>query len=428
MLNEVTVDATFPKKVKFLFDAYRYKVLYGGRGGGKSQSVAKALLLFGVNYKMRILCAREVQKSIKQSVHKLLSDQIVELGLEHEYQIFETEIRGNNGTNFSFTGLSDHTVATIKSFEGCDICWVEEAQTVSKKSWDILIPTIRKDDSEIWVTFNPELDTDETYQRFIINPPDNCKSVEINYDDNPWFPEVLEKERLHCKVINPEDYETIWEGKCRSAVVGAIYAKEVQNALNDGRIATVPYNPLLKVHAIWDLGWNDSMFIILAQRIRSEIAIIETIEDDHKTLDWYVAELQNKRYNWGYDFLPHDGEHADYKTGLSARKILESFGRKVKITNNIPIEDGIKIARMGFRQMVFEKNKSARLLECLKRYRRSINRQTQEPGSPVHDQYSHGADCFRYLAIVADELTNESEKRKDVSFQSFGVTVGNMGG
>ena len=166
-------------------------------------------MLFGVNYKMRILCAREVQKSIKQSVHKLLSDQIIELGLEHEYEVFETEIRGNNGTNFSFTGLSDHTVATIKSFEGCDICWVEEAQTVSKKSWDILIPTIRKDDSEIWVTFNPELDTDETYQRFIINPPDNCKSVEINYNDNPWFPSVLEQERLHCKVINPEDYETI---------------------------------------------------------------------------------------------------------------------------------------------------------------------------------------------------------------------------
>ena len=125
--------------------------------------------------------------------------------------------------------------------------------------------------------------------------------------------------------------------KCRSSVIGAIYAKEVDAAIRDGRVCNVPYNPLLKVHAIWDLGWNDSMFIILAQRVRNEIGIIEVIEEDHKTLDWYVGELQNKRYNWGYDFLPHDGEHGDFKTGLSAKKILEKFGRKVKITQNIPI-------------------------------------------------------------------------------------------
>ena len=428
-MPEIEINAGFPKKLQFLFDRCRYKVAYGGRGSAKSWSFARALLIIGVDEQLRILCAREIQKSIKQSVHKLLSDQIVELGLENEYEVFETEIRGRNGTYISFSGLSDHTVATIKSFEGCDIVWVEEAQTVSKRSWDILVPTIRKDGSEIWVTFNPELDTDETYMRFVVNPPDDCISVEINYSDNPWFPEVLEKERERCKIVDPEDYPTIWEGKCRSSVIGAIYAKEVDAAIRDGRVCNVPYNPLLKVHAIWDLGWNDSMFIILAQRVRNEIGIIEVIEEDHKTLDWYVGELQNKRYNWGYDFLPHDGEHGGFKTGLSAKKILEKFGRKVKITQNIPIEDGIKIARMSFRQMVFDKNKSARLIECLKRYKRSINRATQEPGSPVHDQYSHGADCFRYLSLVADELTNETERRNiNTNFATFGTTVSGMGG
>ena len=167
------------------------------------------------------------------------------------------------------------------------------------------------------------------------------------------------------------------------------------------------------------------MFIILVQRIRSEIAIIEVIEDSHKTLDWYVSELQGKRYNWGYDFLPHDGEHADYRTGLSARKILERMGRKVKITQNMPIEEGIKIARMAFRQMVFDRNKSARLLECLKRYKRHIPKHG-EPASPIHDEYSHGADCFRYLSIVADSLKNEDERTQYIPNQ-YHQSVSGMG-
>jgi len=128
-----------------------------------------------------------VQLSIKQSVHKLLSDQIVVLGLEAYYDIQETLIRGRNGTEFTFAGLSTLTADTIKSFEGYDICWVEEGQVISRQSWKILIPTIRKDDSEIWVSYNPDLETDETHQRFTIHPPHDCVNVEINWRDNPWF-------------------------------------------------------------------------------------------------------------------------------------------------------------------------------------------------------------------------------------------------
>lgn len=417
----------FPEKLQFLFKPMRYKIAHGGRVSAKSWSFARALLLLGADKKLRILCAREVQKSIKDSVHKLLSDQVPALGLAGKYAVFDNEIRGYNGTEFVFSGLASHTIDSIKSFEGCDIVWVEEAHAVSKKSWDVLIPTIRKDGSEIWISYNPELDTDETHVRFGINPPENSYSADINYNDNPWFSAEMEQERLHCKITNPEDYPTIWEGKCRSSVVGAIYAKEVESAIREGRVGNVPYNPLLKVHTIWDLGWNDSMFIILCQKIRSEISVIEVIEDDHKTLDWYVGELQNKRYNWGYDFLPHDGEHGDYKTGLSARSILESFGRKVKITPNIQVEEGIKIARMSFRQMVFDRVKAARLIECLKRYKRSINRHG-EPGAPVHDSSSHGADDFRYLSIVADQLNNDTDAAPVGRFNTFKSTVSGFGG
>lgn len=405
------MDIEFPERLDFLFDPYRYKVAYGGRGSAKSWSFARALLVHGAGGKLRVLCAREVQKSIKDSVHKLLSDQIEEMGLGSFYEVLETIIRGKNGTEFMFAGLATHTVESIKSFEGVDVVWVEEAQTVSKRSWDVLIPTIRKPNSEIWITFNPNLDTDETYTRFVLTPPPDSKVVQMNYHDNPWFPMVLDQEREHCRLTNAEDYANIWEGRCRTAVAGAIYALEVADAMENGRVCNVPYDPTLKVHTVWDLGWNDSMSIILCQRLRSEIRVIEYIEDSHKTLDHYAALLNTKPYNWGTDWLPHDGRTKDFKTGMSAEEILKRFNRKVKITPSISVEDGIKATRNVFHQFYFDKSKTARLVECAKRYRRSVNQQTNEPGPPLHDEYSHGADVLRYLSINADSMSNEDLSR-----------------
>lgn len=422
----IDLRAEFPKKLNRLFEPYRYKVAYGGRGSAKSWSFARALLIKGAAGTLRWLCAREVQNSIKQSVHQLLSDQINELGLGPHYEVLQTEIRGRNGTLFSFTGLSTHTVDSIKSFEGYDGCWVEEAQTVSKKSWTILVPTIRKADSEIWVSFNPELDTDETYQRFVVSPPPNSLIVEINYSDNPWFPDVLEQERKHCKITSPDDYPTIWEGKCRSSVSGAIYGREVDTAIRESRVCNTPYDPKLKVHTIWDLGWNDSMVVLFVQRLRSEIRIIDYIEDSHRTLDSYLWEIKERRYNWGHDWIPHDGDAKDFKTGRSAKDLLKAFGRRPKIIPKLDVESGIKMARMIFGQTYFDKTKTLRLFDCLKRYRRAINAQTNEPGSPVHDEYSHGADAYRYLAVVAEKLSNEDDKRDaDITpFVPFDRSIG----
>lgn len=399
----------FAEKLRPIFEPHRYKVIYGGRGGGRSWGVARYLLIDGASRRLRVLCTREIQKSIRDSVHRLLSDQIELLGLSSFYEILDTEIRGKNGTLFVFSGLSNQTAESIKSFEGIDKCWCEEAQNISKRSWDILIPTIRADGSEILVTFNPELDTDETYLRFVANPPPDTWLCELSWRDNPWLPAVLEQERQHCQIANKEDYDQIWEGKCRSAVAGAIYANEYAAMVRDGRICNVPYDPRLKAHTIWDLGWNDSMSIIIAQRVRSEIRVIDYIEDSHKTLDWYAAELQQRRFNWGYDWLPHDANAKDFKTGKSTVEILRAFGRKPKPIPNIGVEPGIKTARMLFPQVYMDKDKTKRLQECLKRYRRSINQATNEPGAPLHDEYSHGADDWRYLAVVADRLDNEAQ-------------------
>lgn len=399
--------AKFPEKLEFLFSPAPYKVAHGGRGSGKSWGFARALLILGAQKPLRILCAREVQKSIEDSVHTLLKDQVAELGLSEFYDVMAYEIRGKNGTTINYSGLAQHTVTTIKSFEGVDICWVEEAQAVSKKSWDVLRPTIRKPGSEIWITFNPELETDVTYQMFVADPPTGAMVVQMNYVDNPWFTEKLEQERLDCLAKQPKDYDNIWGGKCKPAVAGAIYYDEMTAVETQKRVCNVPYDPMLKVHVVFDLGWNDAMAISLVQRQASELRIIEYIEDNRRTLDSYSAELKLKGLNWGNVYLPHDGEHKNIQTGKSAKEIMEALDWKVKITPNMSVEDGIRVTRMAFGRMFFDKEKTTRLVQCAKRYRRSINQQTQEPGAPLHDEWSHGADNLRYVAINADDMSNE---------------------
>lgn len=415
------INAEFPEALGFLFKPARYKVAYGGRGSGKSWGFARALLIQAASQPLRVLCTREVQKSIKDSVHKLLSDQIQALGLGEFYEVLETAIRGKNGSEFSFAGLASHTIQSIKSYEGVDRVWIEEGQAVRKRSWDVLVPTIRKPGSEIWVTYNPELETDETHQRFVVNTPPDCVVVQMNYSDNPWFPGVLDDERRHAQqTMEQHEYANIWEGQCKPAVAGAIYYEEVAKAESENRICNVPYDPLLKVHVVFDLGWNDAMSISLVQKNGSELRIIENIEDSHKTLDYYSALLKDKRLNWGKLYLPHDGRHRDFKTGKSAQEIMQSLGWDVDITPNMSIEDGIRLVRMTFGRIYIDKTKCARLVQCAKRYRRSINQQTQEPGAPMHDEWSHGADNLRYVCVNAERMSNE-EWGGSLAYRPMGI-------
>jgi phage terminase large subunit len=419
------VEAWFPEKLRFLFSPARYKVARGGRGSGKSWGFARALLIMGSNRPMRVLCTREVQKSIAQSVHQLLRDQIEALGLGSFYEVLATEIRGKNGTLFIFSGLSDQTAESLKSFEGVDVCWCEEAQAISKRSWDILIPTIRKESSEIWISFNPQLESDETYMRFVAQQRPDCVSVEMNWHDNRRFPSVLEAERLHAeKTMKRDDYAHIWEGKCKPAVEGAIYFDQMAQA--GSRIAAIPHDPQLKTHAVWDLGFNDSMSIILAQRLSSEIRIVHYIEGNQRTLADYSAELRELKLdgspiNWGEHYLPHDGFAKRHQTGKMDAQILTGLGWRVSKTPNLHVEDGIKRAREVFGRVYFNRERAARLIECLKRYRRQINSITNEPGNPLHDEFSHGADAFRYLALVADSMTNSGQKLEPIKYSSAGI-------
>jgi len=420
-MSSASLEIRLPDKLLPLFNPCRYKILHGGRGSSKSWSVARALITLAAAKPLRVLCARETQKSIQESVHRLLKDQIEAMGLAHLFDIQETKILGKNGSDFAFAGIRQQGVANLKSFEAVDICWVEEAQVVTDKSWDVLIPTIRKPGSEIWITFNPELDDDPTYKRFVLDPPESAWVQQVNWSDNPWFPQVLEAERLHMKQRDPIGYQTTWEGKCRPAVEGAIYAGEIADALDKYRVCNVPYDPGLKVHVIFDLGWNDSTAIILAQRHLSEIRIIEYIEDSHRTIDWFSAELMNKRLNWGKLWIPHDGKHKNLQTGKSIEDVLRALGWNVGIVPNQSVEIGIKVTRQAFPRVYFDKIKAAPLLQRLKRYRRNVPVTTNEPTSPLHDENSHGADAFRYMALVADQMGNEELFSKKLKYESMGI-------
>jgi len=277
---------------------------------------------------------------------------------------------------------------------------------VTKRSWDVLVPTIRKPGSEIWITFNPELDTDETWTRFVVTPPTNSQVIQLNWSDNPWFPPELDQERRDWLERDPIGYRTVWDGECRPAVEGAIYAHEIAAAIADGRIRNVPYDPMLKVHTVWDLGFNDSMSILCVQRSASEIRIIDYIEDSRRTLDSYVIDLKTRPWNWGVDYIPHDGRSRDFKTGKSTEEILTGLGRTVTVLGRDDIEEGIRSARMIFPRVWFDQDRTGPLLNCLKRYRRTLNQATGTFGSPLHDENSHAADAFRYLAMSVDQMTN----------------------
>lgn len=405
-------DILFPEKLAPLFQPHRYKVVYGGRGKGGSWGIARALLLQGWENPLRILCAREIQRTIADSVHRLLSDQIKLLGLDSFYRVTDTEITGPNGTLFSFSGLRHLDATKLKSYEGYDRAWIEEAENITKKSWGILIPTIRKDGSEIWVNLNPQLDSDETYQRFVINTPPDTALMPMSYRDNPWFPDVLEKERIYLKEHDPEAYDNIWEGNCRTSVEGAIYAKEIDAALREKRVRPVPYDPMLKVHCIFDLGWNDYTAIGFVQRLHSEIRWIDFLEDQYQTYDWYVAEIKKKNYNLGRVFLPHDGKYKSAQTGMSAEDIMRKLGlnpSSAEVASHVEL--GIKAVRMRFGQMYFDEVRCKPLVDHLKRYRRHIPISTSEPSGPLHDEHSHSADMVREAVARLQDMKNEEQDK-----------------
>lgn len=417
------MEIQLAEKFQFLFRPKRYKVAYGGRGGAKSWAYAQALLLLGASKPLRILCAREIQDSIKDSVLKLLADQTIALGLEDFYEVQTAAIYGKNGTEFSFIGLKNNPTK-VKSYEGVDICWVEEAATVSKRSWDVLIPTIRKQGSEIWISFNPELETDETYKRFVLNPPPNSDVVKVNYVDNPWLPQTLRDEMEHSKNTDPDQYNHVWLGFTKKILDGAVYAKEMRKAEEEGRFLRIKYDPSKPVHTFWDLGRADKTAIWFVQIIGFEFRVIDYYENNGEAIGHYMKHLQSLEYVYGDCWLPHDAQNQLLASERTIEQQMRAAGFKVRITPKIALSSGINAARTLFSQCWFDEEKCTDGINALRHYRYEVDPDTKQySNNPMHDWSSHAADAFRYMAIGLREpkkKTIENQVKKPFVVQRGG--------
>ena len=412
LLNDISFTIQIPKIFKGLFEPKRYKVFYGGRGGAKSWGFAQALLVLGLQNKLRILCARELQKSINDSVHKLLSDQVVSLGLSEFYEVQKTTIRGVNGTEFLFNGLK-HNATEIKSTEGIDIAWVEEAEKVSDASWELLIPTIRKENSEIWISFNTKQPTDATYKRFVYANDDDVYVQKVSFRDNPFFPEVLEKERLKLLKNDPEAYQHIWEGNFDTRFSGAVYAKWVADLKEKGRIShKVQHDADYPVSTLWDLGYSDTNAIWFYQEAPNEVLLIDYYQSHNEGIGHYCEMLKAKPYKYKSHYVPQDaGKKLMEANGRSiVEQALKDYGVRMTI---IP-ETTHANRHEGLRKVLpfcwFNEDNCAEGLDALMAYHYEYNDDLQIfKKDPVHDWSSHACLVGSTMVISSRGLLRLDE-------------------
>lgn len=402
---------SIPPAFEPLLEAHRYKVFYGGRGSAKSWTFATVLVAKAASQPLRVLCARESMNSIRESVHELLATRIRALSLESpdQYTIGDSYIRHANGSEFLHAGLRQN-VSKVRSLEAVDICWCEEAANILKHSWEVLIPTIRKDNSEIWVSFNPELETDATYTRFVLNPPTDAIVQHVTWRDNPWFPTTLRQEMEDLQRKDPDAYAHVYGGECRYVLDGAIYAKELREAQDEGRITQLNYDPTKPVDVYVDLGYADSTALWLCQHIASEIRFIDYIEDTQRPFSDYLHDLHSRPYLYRTLWLPHDAKAKSLGTGRSIEEIARNAGWRVRIVPRLTVADGINATRTLFPVMWFDKSKCSDGLQNLRRYRYDVDAEGRFSRNPLHDDASHGADALRYCAVAMQEQKRASYK------------------
>ncbi len=421
----------FPKKAKCLFKPAPYKIFHGGRGGSKSWDFARALLTLGTVRSLMILCTREIQHSIDESVYKLLCDQIVAMGLDKHYKPFDQEIRGINGTRFVFAGLKNQ-FNKIKSYEGVDICAVFEATFISYGAWEALLPTIRRDPphgpfgqgSEIWVEFNPELATDETYKRFVLDPPEGAMVVEINYWDNPWFPQILRKQMEAAKKKDYDNYLTVWAGKTRKALIGAVYAKELYAALTDDpcRISPhVKYDRSKPVTVAFDLGRADTMALWFIQQVGMDHAVIDYYGNTGFEFSHYLDEIENRKYRVAKLILPHDARHKVIQARFSVlHQAREAYGHE-RVPKPIPATTAvtrINALRSIFPRLFFNEKLTSEGVLGLQHYQYGVNENGQRTAQPLHNWASHPANSLEHyaLSLQADIYERDDDFGADEDF------------
>lgn len=400
------VQVALPPKLKpiFLGEA-DVRGAYGGRGSGKTRSFAKMSAVRAYMWAAEgrsgiILCGRQYMNSLDESSLEEVKQAIQEEEwLAPHFEIGEKYIKTRCGrVQYKFAGL-DRNINSVKSKSRILLCWVDEAEPVTDSAWRILIPTIREEGSEIWVTWNPETDGSPTDKRFRKTEDPRYKIVELNWRDNPAFPAVLERQRLRDETS--EHYDHIWEGDYRRIVEGAYYADLMTQARKDGRICKVLFEPSIPVNTFWDLGMSDQNSIWFHQQVGREHRFIDYYSNHGEGFAHYAKTLKELPYIYGTHYLPHDAEVRELATGMHRKEVLEGLGIKpVEVVTRIAhINEGIEMTRQVLPTCVFDETKCAEGIRALSSYRQEYDEARQTfKARPLHDWASHPADAFRQFA------------------------------
>lgn len=392
-MSEQAITLDIPEAFDFLLTPMRYKSAYGGRGAARSWSYARALVTLASYQKKRILCTREYQNSIKDSVHKVLSDQIDMLGLQPYYTVNNNGIYSRCGSEFIFKGLQ-HPLE-IKSLEGIDIAWAEEAQNVSNNSWEVLIPTVRKDNSEIWLSWNTGEVDDPTYQRFVVNKPDDCISKLMTWRDNPWFPEVLEKERRYLLRVDPEAYDHVWEGTPKQHSDAQIFkGKFVIEAFETPNDASFNYGA--------DWGFSNDPATLVRNFIVGRTLFIDqeawAIGVELDDFDAFYSGGKSQDGRRTFEGIPEAKRHKIWADD-SRPETISYVGRKGYIIEAAPkgkgsVEDGIAFMRKFEKIVIHPRCKHT--AQEFRSYSYKVDKKTEEVLTDIIDADNHTIDAHRY--------------------------------
>lgn len=397
-----------------LLEPARYKGAWGGRGSGKSHFFAGLLIEDSLaNKGLLSVCIREVQKTLRESAKRLLESKLEEfrLGEADGFKVFKEVIETPGDGTIIFQGMQDHTAESIKSLEGFKRAWIEEAQTMSARSVSLLRPTIRSEGSEIWAGWNPRRRTDPI-DMMLRGPvkPTGAVVVNANWKHNPWFPSVLEQERLDCLRDNPEQYDHIWEGDYAKVTVGAYYATQLSAMKREGRLGRVAPDPLMTIRAVWDIGGTgakaDACSIWICQFVGREIRVLNYYEAQGQPLATHINWLRDNGYGKALCILPHDGATNDKVYAVSYESALKEAGFEVEVVPNQGKGAAmfrIEAARRLFPSIWINEATTSGGIEALGSYHARKDEARNIDLGPEHDWSSHAADAFGLMCVVYEE-------------------------
>jgi len=431
-----TAQIDLPEKLVpvFLGDA-DVRGAYGGRGSAKTRTFAKmsavrALMWATAGRQGIILCGRQFMNSLDDSSLEEIKAAIQsepDILLPH-FEIGEKYIRTKNGNvEYKFAGL-DRNIGSIKSKSRILLCWVDEAEPVTENAWQVLIPTLREEDSELWVTWNPEREDSATNKRFRNSDDPRFKLVRMNYTDNPWFPASLERTRQRDALERPDQYPHVWLGEYRTIAEGAYFAGDLTKAREDGRVGRVEADPLMTIRAVWDIGGTgakaDACAIWICQFVGKEIRWLDYYEKSGQPLSAHVNWLRENGYEKALCVLPHDGASNDKVYDVSYESALRQAGFSVVVVPNQgkgAAIQRVETARRLFHNMWFDENRCAPGLRAVGWYHPKSDEARGIDLGPEHDWSSHGADAFGLGCIHHQSVADATDWNKPVRRNLKGV-------